>query len=61
MVWGEDLKAENYPLNSKNTVCLDGALKKFLADHNQNVFQSHYLILDYKVIDVQYSNLHKQF
>ena len=32
MVWGEDLKAEDYPLNSKNTVCLLGALKKFIAE-----------------------------
>ena len=32
MVWGEDLKAEDYPLNSNNTVCLLGALKKFLAE-----------------------------
>ena len=59
MIWKEDLKAEDYNSNSKNTVCLLGSLKKFLYDHNQNAFQSHYLSLDYKVIDVQYSNLHK--
>ena len=32
MVGGEDLKAENYSLNSNDTVCLLGQLKKFLAE-----------------------------
>ena len=42
----EEKKAEDYPLNSNN-MCLRGALKKFLSDHTQNVFQYHYLSLDY--------------
>ena len=32
MVGGEDLKAENYSLNSNDTVCVLWQLKKFLAE-----------------------------